>query len=88
MLRMLTLAAAAAALLAAPASAAESIHISVKGKTTAQLKAEIVKAAETLCWRQTAGSSFPIDAQQTCVANTVRATFAQAPGLGLTFAQR
>jgi hypothetical protein len=85
---MITLAAAAATLLVAPASAADSIHISVKGKTTAELKAEIVKAAETLCYRQTAGSSFPIDAQRTCVTYTVRATFAQAPGLGLTFAQR
>ena len=57
MLRMITLAAAAAALLAAPASAAESIHISVKGKTTAQRKAEIVKAAETLCWSPRSGAS-------------------------------
>ncbi|MDB5442268.1 MAG: hypothetical protein JWP73_644 [Phenylobacterium sp.] len=88
MLRMITLAAAAAALLAAPASAAESIHISIKGKTTAELKAEIVKAAETLCWRETVGSSLQVDTQRACVAHTVKATFAQAPALGLTYAQR
>jgi len=86
MLRMMTLA-AATALLATSANAA-SIHISTKGKTADQLKAEVVKAAESLCWRETLGSSFPIDAKKSCVENTVKATLAQAPGLGLTYAQR
>jgi hypothetical protein len=84
MLRM-TLLAAAAALLATSASA-QSIHISTVGKTPAQLRAEVTKAAEKLCWRETAGSSFPADAQTTCVDHAVRAALAQAPGL--TYAQR
>jgi hypothetical protein len=78
MLRM-TFVAAAAALLATSASA-QSIHISTVGKTPAQLKAEVTKAAEKLCWRETAGSSFPSDAQASCVAHSVRAALARAPG--------
>jgi hypothetical protein len=86
MLRTITLA-AAAALLAGTASA-ESIHVSTAGKSPEQLKAEVVRAADNLCYRQTVGSSLPIDAQRQCVARTVRNTFAQAPELGLAYAQR
>jgi hypothetical protein len=86
MLRTITLA-AAAALLASTASA-QSIHISTQGKTAEQLKAEVVKAADKLCYLQTVGASFPIDAQQNCVARTVKKTLAQAPSLGQSYAQR
>lgn len=86
MLRIITLA-AAAALLAGTASAA-SIHVSTAGKTPEQIKAEVVRAAANLCYRQTVGSSIPVDAQQQCVARTVKNTFAQAPELGLTYAQK
>jgi hypothetical protein len=78
MLRM-TLLAATAALLATSASA-QSIRISTIGKTPIQLKAEVTKAAEKLCWRETAGSSFPIDAQASCVEHAVRAALARSPG--------
>ncbi|MFC3069459.1 hypothetical protein [Phenylobacterium soli] len=79
--------AAAAALLATSANA-QSIRISTQGKTADQIRAEVVKAAESLCWRETVGASFPVDARRLCVDATVKATFAQAPGLGLTLAQR
>jgi (p)ppGpp synthase/HD superfamily hydrolase len=85
MLRTITLAAAAALL--ATAASAQSITISTRDKTPEQVKAAVVKAADKLCYRQTVGASFPIDAQQQCVANTVRKTLQQAPDLGLTYAQ-
>ena len=86
MLRLIALA-ATAALLAAPASA-ESIRIPVAGKTAAQLKVEVTKAAEHLCANETAGNLVEVGAQAHCVEHTVRATFAHAPQLGVTFAQR
>jgi hypothetical protein len=86
MLRIISLAAAAALL--AGAASAQSISISTHDKSADQLKAEIVKAADKLCYRQTVGASYPIDAQRVCVANTVRKTLAQTPGLGLSYAQR
>lgn len=86
MLRMIPMA-AAAALLASSASA-QSIHISTQGKTADQVKAEVAKAARQLCWRETVGASFPIDAQKTCVEKAVKDAYAQAPGVGLAFAQR
>ena len=48
MIRILTLAAAAAALIAAPASA-QDIHIATAGKSPQQLHAEIAKAARLVC---------------------------------------
>jgi hypothetical protein len=86
MLRTITLAAAAALL--ASAASAQSITISTRGKSADQLKAEVAKAADKLCYQQTVGASFPIDAQQHCVATTVKKTLAQAPGLGQSYAQR
>ncbi|THD78860.1 MAG: hypothetical protein E7812_10840 [Phenylobacterium sp.] len=86
MLRLIALA-ATAALLAAPASA-ESIRIPVAGKTYAQLRAEVTKAATTLCANEIASAPAEVGAQAACVEHTVRATFAHAPQLGVTLAQR
>ncbi|WP_411286842.1 hypothetical protein [Phenylobacterium sp.] len=73
----IVLLAAAAALIAAPASA-QSIRIATAGKSVEKLHGEILKAASTLCARQTYGATFPIDAQRSCIKQTVRATVAQA----------
>jgi hypothetical protein len=78
MLRM-TLLAATVALFATTASA-QSIRISTVGKTPAELKAEVVKAAEQLCRLETGSSIFPLESQAACVTATVRAALAQAPG--------
>jgi hypothetical protein len=85
MLRILALAAAGAALIAAPASA-ESIRVSLAGKTAAQVKAEVRQAANTLCHQETFGSLVEADAQRACIEHTMRHTLAQAPGR--TIAQR
>ena len=86
MFKMITLAATAG--LFATTASAQSIRISTIGKTPAELKAEVTKAAEKLCWRETAGSSLPLDAQAACVEHTVSATLAQAPGLRQSYARR
>jgi len=85
MFRILTLAAAGAALIAAPASA-ESIRVSLAGKTEAQVKAEVQQAAASLCHQETFGSLVEADAQRVCVEHTVRHTMAQMPAR--TLAQR
>jgi hypothetical protein len=85
MLRILTLTAAAAALFAGSASA-ESIHVSLAGKSAAQVKAEVRQAAESLCHQETYGSLVEADAQRACVTHTLRRTLAQIPGR--TLAQR
>jgi hypothetical protein len=77
--------AVAAALLALPASAEPvSIRISTVGKTPAQVRAEVFKAAHTLCIRQAGRETFFLEAMSACVESTARATFAQAdPSLKL-----
>ena len=79
--------AAAAALIALPASA-ESIRISTVGKSPEQVRAEVVKAASKLCWMETLTATFRADEARACIASTTRATFAQAPELNLRYAQR
>jgi hypothetical protein len=79
--------AAAAALLALPASA-ESIHISTVGKSPEQVRHEVFKAANTLCAHETVGASFLIDEMRACVDFTVKATFAQTPDPALKLARR
>jgi len=77
MIRTLTLAAAAAALLAAPA-AAQSIRVSTAGKSTAQVHADVVKAAKSVCRQATIGATFPHEEMSRCVKWTVAQTIAQA----------
>jgi hypothetical protein len=80
MLRMITLAAAAA--LFATAASAQSVTIDPQGKTAEQIQAAVQGAAEKLCRQETEGASFPINAQEQCVADTMRQTYARHPGLG------
>jgi hypothetical protein len=69
MLRIATLAAAAALLAAAPASAA-SIHVSTAGKSPEAVKAEVVAAASKLCQAE-GGASFDLRLQAACMKGTV-----------------
>jgi hypothetical protein len=79
--------AAAAALIALPASA-QSIHISTVGKSPEQVRAEVAKAAHKLCAKETFGATFWAAEMRACVASTTRATFAQASDPQLKFAQK
>lgn len=64
MIRIATLA-ATAALIALPASA-QSVTVSTAGKSTAQLHADILKAAKSVCVRATMGASFPREMYAAC----------------------
>jgi len=88
MIRIVTLAAAAATLIAAPASAADSIRVSTAGKSAEQVRAEVHSAARKLCAREIEGSSFPTYEMDACMRLTVRATFAQAQNPALKLAQK
>lgn len=77
MIRTLTLAALAAAVLAAPASA-QSIRISTVGKSPEQVQAEVQKAARALCARASWNATFPAEETAACIKATVRNTYAQA----------
>jgi len=79
--------AAAAALIALPASA-QSIRISTEGKSPEQVRAEVFKAAYKLCARETVGGGFYIEEIRACVDKTTRSTFAQAADPKLKFARR
>jgi hypothetical protein len=86
MIRFISIA-AAAALIALPASA-QSIRISTAGKSVEQVKAEVFKAAKTLCARETLGASFPAEEMRACMKGTLRATFAQSSDPALQLASR
>ena len=75
--RIVILAATAATLLAAPAYAADSIRIPTAGKSTEQLRAEVLVAARRVCAADIVNSSFPLDEMRICVTHTVDATLAQ-----------
>ena len=77
MIRIATLAAVAATLVAGSASA-RSIRISTAGKSAEQVRAEVVTAARKVCALDIVGSSFPLDEMRACEDRTVRVTLAQS----------
>ncbi|THD54372.1 hypothetical protein [Phenylobacterium sp.] len=85
--RIVILAAAAAALIALPASA-ESIRVSTVGKTPAQVRADVFQAARKVCQEEVPGYAYRVEAARSCVDNTVRATLAQSSDPGLRLASR
>lgn len=88
MLRIATLAAVAAALVAAPASAA-SIRVSTSGKSADQVKAEVVAAASHLCQAESRGSALQDQLMATCMKATVQTSLAQgAPEAALKISAR
>ena len=77
MLRIATLAAVAAVLGAAPASA-ESIRISTAGKTPAQVKAEVAKAAAKVC-RSNGDAALSYYLERSCVRESMKTALNQSP---------
>jgi hypothetical protein len=90
MIRLITFA-AAAALVALPASAqapaARSIRISTAGKSVGEIRMEVFRAAKTLC-ADGSGAGLPIDEMRACLSNTMRATLAQSADPSLRMASR
>ncbi len=93
MTRTLILALAASTLFVGSASA-QSVRVTVTGKTTTQLHADISKAAEKVCRQAVVGASFPIDMYRSCYNHAVRDAVTKAgdPALasaaGVKLAQR
>lgn len=87
MLRIATLAAVAAVLGAAPASA-ESIHVSTAGKTPDQVKAEVVKAAAELCRAEAGDAALAYYIERSCIRGTVRAALKSPEAARMAYAQR
>lgn len=93
MIRILTVAAAAAMLIAAPASA-QSMKVAVAGKTTPQLHADIAAAAKKVCNRAVVGASFPREMFASCYKAAVADAVAKsndpalAAAAGMTLASR
>ena len=85
--RIAILAAAAAALVALPASA-ESIRVSTVGKTPAQVRAEVFQAARKVCQDEVPGYAYRVEAARACVDSTVRVTLAQSNDPGVRLAAR
>ena len=70
MIRILT-ATAVAALIAAPASA-QTVRIALDGKSSAQVQAEITKAAKKVCSQAVVGASFPREMYASCFKHAVK----------------
>lgn len=71
MIRSIVLAASAIALFAAAPAGAAEIRIKTAGKAPAELRAEIVKAASTVCWHDVRGESLATYLYPSCVRASV-----------------
>ena len=78
MIRILTLAATAAAIIAAPASA-ESIRVPTAGKSTEQIRADVYAAARKVC-SSTVASPLPMEAFSACRKHAFNTAMAQLNG--------
>jgi hypothetical protein len=85
--RIVILAAAAATLIALPASA-ESIRVSTVGKTPQQVRAEVFQAARKVCQEEVPGYSYRIEEARACLDRTVHATLAQSSDPSVRLASR
>lgn len=71
MIRSIVLAASAVALFAAAPAGAAEIRIQTAGKAPAELRAEIVKAASTVCWAEVRGEALAGYTYPACVRASV-----------------
>lgn len=77
MMKLMTLAALATLALAPAANAAEGVRVSIVGKSSEQIHADIVAAAKKVCARATTGETFFLDAFGRCVKGTVNTALEQ-----------
>jgi uncharacterized protein YdbL (DUF1318 family) len=85
MIRSIVLAASAIALAAAaaPASAAE-MRVKLAGKSAAEVRAEIVKAASTVCWQDVRGEALAGYLYPACIRASVNDAIAKINNPALT----
>lgn len=78
MIRILTIAAIAAALSATAVQAEEGIAVTLKDKSPQQIRSEIHAAAHTLCERDSEGATYRQMAIDSCVRDSTRKAWAEA----------
>ena len=84
MIRSIVLAASAIALLAAaPASAAE-VRVKLAGRSAAEVRADIVKAASTVCWQDVRGEALAGYLYPACIRASVNDAVAKINNPALT----
>lgn len=71
MIRSIVLAASAIALAAAVPASATEMRVKVAGKTAAEVRAEIVKAASTVCWQDIRGEALAGYMYPACIRASV-----------------
>lgn len=76
MIRTAALALSALAVMAAPALAQE-VRVQVAGRAAADVRADIVKAASTVCWKDVRGESLAVYLYPACVRSSVNDAVAQ-----------
>ena len=69
MIRTLVLTAVATLAITAPAHAG-SVRVALAGKSSAQVEAEVAKAARTVCFRETRSETLALEAYTRCVKAT------------------
>lgn len=87
MIRIITVAAIAAAVVAGPA-AAQSVRVQIAGKSPEQVSADVVKAARSVCHRATTGATFPHEMFDACLKATLKDASAQLANPNIKLAQR
>ncbi len=86
MIRTIALAVSALAVaVAAPASAAE-LRVKVAGKSVEQVRADIIKAANTVCWQDIRGESMAAYMYPACVRASINDAIAKINSPSLTAA--
>ena len=77
MMKLMTLGALATLALAPAANAQDSIRVSLVGKSSAQIHADIVSAAKKVCAKAVTGESLILDAYGRCMKDSVNSALEQ-----------
>lgn len=77
MMKLTTLAALAAFALAPAAQAQDSVRVSLPGKSSAQIHADIVSAAKKVCAKAVIGETLILDAYGRCMKSSVSSALEQ-----------
>ncbi|WP_340647102.1 hypothetical protein [Phenylobacterium sp.] len=77
MMKLMTLAALATLALAPAAQAQEGVRVSLVGKSSAQIHADIVAAAKKVCAKAVTGESLLLDAYGRCMKGSVSSALGQ-----------
>jgi hypothetical protein len=87
MIRILTAAAVAVALVAGPA-AAQSVRVQITGKSAEQVQADVIVAAHKVCRAATTGATFQHEMFDACLKATLKDATAQLANPNVKLAQR